>query len=90
MTEENTVIAVLENRDFPTAEEFVAEFNRARLARPRTWLTYAGKVAGRETAIKTYDCGYLQVFRIDDTEQAAPMDMKPTAWKRFILAAFGR
>jgi len=82
--------AVLENRDFPTADEFVAELNRARLASPRTWLSYAGQVAGRQTAIRTYDCGYLQTFRLDGLEQAAPMDMKPTAWKRFILSAFAR
>lgn len=84
------MIAVLENRDFDTAEEFVAELNRARLAKPRAWLTYAGQVAGRQTAIKTYDCGYLQIFRLDGHDQAAPMDMKPNAWKRFILAAFGQ
>lgn len=81
---------VLENRDFPAADVFVAELNRARLARPRSWLVYSGIVEGRRTEIKTYDCGHLQIFRIDGMEQAAPMDMRPTAWKRFILEAFGR
>lgn len=84
------MIAVLENRDFATASEFVAALNGERLARPTSWLVYSGLVAGRSTAIKTYGCGMLQIFRIDGQEQAAPMDMKPTAWKRFILAAFAR
>lgn len=84
------MINVLEGRDFATAGEFVTELNKARLANQRAWLGYSGSVDGRKVVIKTYDCGHLQIFRVDGIEQGAPVDMKPTAWKQFILKALER
>lgn len=77
---------VLDGMDFADAEIFVKALNAARLEHRKHWLVYVGTVAGLAIEIKTYDTGHLQIFRIDGQEQAATMDMKPTAWKDFIRA----
>lgn len=80
---------VLQGMDFTDAAAFAKALNAARLQNRKSWITYAGRVEGRQVEIKTYDAGYLQIFRIDGQEQGAPMDMKPTAWKDLITARIG-
>lgn len=81
---------VLEGQDFTDAATFVAALNKARLAQPRSWITYVGTVAGKEVRIKTYDTGYLQILEVAGVKHGAPMDMKPTAWKACITDAINR
>ena len=84
------MLNVLQGRSFAAVADFVSALNGERLANRDKWLVFQGRVEGREVSMKTYDTGYLQIFRIDGVEQAAPMDMKPVAWKEFIREAFVR
>lgn len=84
------MISVLEGRTFAAADEFVKELNKARLANKNKWIVCTATVEGKEVQIKAYNTGYLQIFRIDGREQAAPMDMSISAWKEFILNAFAK
>jgi hypothetical protein len=85
------MIRVLEEKpEFDTAEEFVKNLNKARLANRRAWIVYVGKVQGVNVELKTYDTGYLQILRVNELNAAGPMDMKPTAWKEHIKEAIER
>jgi hypothetical protein len=83
------MISVLEGRSFDDAQTFLKELNAQRLAHGKAWITYAGRVAGREVRMKTYGASYLQIFDIDGIRHGGGIDMKPTAWKNTILKALG-
>lgn len=85
------MIHVLEDKPaYGTAAEFVKDLNKARLANRKRWLVYVGTVQGVAVEIKTYDTGYLQIFRVNGLNVPAGMDMKPTAWKETIREAIER
>ena len=85
------MIRVLEDKpDYPTAAAFVADLNKARLANRKAWIVYVGTVQGVAVEIKTYDCGYLQIFRVNGLDAGGAMDMKPTGWKETIRETIER
>jgi hypothetical protein len=79
------MLKVLENENFSSAQDFVIALNSQRLKNPKKWITYVGTVNGKSVEIKTYDCSYLQIFRVDGVNDFPVMDVKPTVWKDFIL-----
>jgi hypothetical protein len=82
---------VLEDKPFyDNAATFVADLNKARLANRKQWLVYVGTVAGASVEIKTYDTGYLQIFRVNGLQVPAGMDMKVGAWRSTIQTAIER
>jgi hypothetical protein len=74
----------MEQSHFDTVTEFLMTLNSFRLAYKKKWIAFDGTVATLNVQVKSYDTGYLQIFRINGIDQAAPMDMKPNAWKAFI------
>lgn len=85
------MIRVLEDKPiYPTAAAFVADLNKARLANRKHWLVYVGTVQGVAVEMKTYDTGYLQIFRVNGLDAGGAMDMKPTGWKEFIRTTIER
>jgi hypothetical protein len=82
------MIRVLTDSNFDSAQEFVAELNKARLQNKKQWLTYRGSVAGKLVEIKTYGATYLQIFRIDGINQKLPcIDCTISEWKNAITRA---
>lgn len=79
------MLKVLENENFSSPTEFVTALNTQRLKNPKKWINYVGTVNGKSVEIKTYDCSYLQIFRVDGVNDYPLMDVKPTVWKEFIL-----
>ena len=85
------MIRVLEaSPTYPTAAAFVADLNKARLANRKKWIVYVGTVQGVAVEIKTYDTGYLQIFRVNGLNAGGQMDMKPTGWKETIRETIER
>lgn len=84
------MIHVLKDQDFETAEAFVADLNKARLANPQQWLVYAGRVAGRTVEMKTFGHGDLQILRVDGRDvRRNEYGMNVGQWKAEIVERIG-
>lgn len=84
------MIRVLSEVNFDNAEEFVKELNKERLVNKGKWIYYVGHVSGKHVELKSYDCSYLQIFRVDGLNDVPCMDTSVTAWKNFILHRFSK
>lgn len=84
------MIRVLDGVDYPDAEAFVADLNKARLANPQQWLTYVGQVGGCRIELKTFDKGDLQILRADGRDiRRNEYGMNVGQWKAEIAARIG-
>lgn len=81
------MIDVLNDMNFAKADEFVEALNKERLKYKNKWITYSGVVAGKTIAMKTFGCGYLQIFRVNGIDYGGSMDMKVGEWKAIIVEA---
>lgn len=63
---------------------FMTDLHALRRASKNEWFFFSGKVNGKRVSIKSWGTGYLQIFRVDDIDQAAPMEMNVTKWDEFI------
>ncbi len=79
------MIHALAGQNFASAEQFVKELNKVRLANKQKWFQYVGEVNGKQVELKTFDCSYLQIFRVNGMNDTPAMDITPTAWKEFML-----
>ena len=71
---------------YDTAEQFVHDLTRERLARRQSWIYFNGTVAGARVELKTWSYTYLKVFRVDGQNKTlSPMDCTATLWATTIL-----
>lgn len=84
------MIYVLEGQSFDSTADFVKAINKARLANGNKWIAYVGTVEGKEVQVKSFNCGYLQIMRVNGMNYGGGMDMSVTGWKESIADAIAR
>lgn len=82
------MIRVLEGKNYNNTSDFVRDLNKARLQNKQKWIYYIGLVNGRRVEIKTFDCGDLQIVRVNGARaNNREYDLSVGAWKSEIEKA---
>lgn len=74
------MINVCANQNFDKVDEFVAAYNKARVANKNKWIYYNGMVCGKEISIKSFGL-WAQIFRINGIDYAFNAQSSVTNWK---------
>lgn len=69
-----------------TTQEFVREVNNERLQNKNRWITWFGKVNGKEVSLKAYN-NWVQVILVDGVKKTGNMYSNVSEFKQFLKEA---
>lgn len=69
-----------------TTQEFVREVNNERLQNKNRWITWFGKVNGKEVSLKSHN-NWVQVILVDGVKKTGNMYSNVSEFKQFLKEA---